>query len=110
MRDAKKMDWRHRISAKGYGWYLALKISKAMLAIPMFPLYVLAMLGLAALLGLWYASRGLFWEFPRHMAASVADYWTWNWFRNFDRRFWHRKFVWEATATIRHEEATDGGR
>lgn len=85
------------IAAKGYGWYLLLKVCKAVISVPMFAAYVVFWTLAAAVLAAWFAVKGVLWDFPKMMTATMAEYWERPWFRNFGRG-WYRS-QYESSVT-----------
>jgi len=76
-----------RLARRGYGWYLALKVGKALLAVPLFVLYVPALIALVLLLAAFRACAEL-WEGPKAIAADAMSFWQRKWFKGFTRAYY----------------------
>ena len=81
-----------RISTKGYGYFLALKILKAVIAVPWFLVVVFFVQFVLLLFALKTALKGIFWEYPKAMSEGVMLYWSQPWFRNFSRAFYRKHY------------------
>ena len=77
-----------RVCNRGYGWYVAAKIGKAICAVPMFVLTMLAITVVAILLAIRRAIESLWTEFLSDVPSMVAHYWNSRWFSGFGRKHW----------------------
>jgi hypothetical protein len=83
----KKANALMRLAAKGYGWYLALKIGKAALAVPCFLLWLPLWTLLTVVVCAWEMLK-----IPATLAKewieSVLEFWSKPWFRGFTRSYY----------------------
>lgn len=83
-----EMSHMQRICNKGYGWYVAAKVVKAVCAVPAFLLLMIVMPVLAFLLAVRRAIECLWSEFLADLPSMVAHYWKGRWFSGFSRKHW----------------------
>jgi hypothetical protein len=84
----EKLPWQIRIAQRGYGWYLAMKIGKALAAAPMFLLWLPLYAALGAVL--WLAECVI--EACKTTASvygEAASYWRKRWFTGFSRSYYY---------------------
>lgn len=82
------------IAERGYGYYLALKIGKALAAIPYYPLFIAGWVVILAAIGLVFAVKAVFWTFPLAMTELFQTYWTdTRWFSGFSRAEYRRLYT-----------------
>lgn len=79
------IEWQRRVAARGYGWYLALKIGKAAIAVPLFVLHS----AWAFPLGLACYLYDAFKDCGKELFSLSRDYWRRNWFSGFSRRHYN---------------------
>src|SRR5690606_18055565 len=94
-----------RICGRGYGWYLAIKIVKAVIAIPLFPIYIVGVPVLYCVLRVLLFCKYLIAKFPYELYAECVEYWGWNWFRNFSRRAYNK--IYHAPKPIVYGDYAD---
>lgn len=76
-----------KVAKLGYGWYLALKIGKAVIAIPYFPIVMAACLALSLLVWLWECAKSA-WTIAVEVPDWVTEYWRSKWFSGFGRSYY----------------------
>lgn len=81
-------DMMIKLAGRGYGWYLALKIGKAVLALPLFVIWLPAYLALGAVvwvcMSAWEAGRAVF-----DIGMEGVRFWRKNWFKGFSRKYYN---------------------
>lgn len=94
------MEWQMKLAKRGYGWYLALKIGKAIIAIPWFFVLMVVMICVSAVLLIWNgvkSSRATVMD----LLECVADYWRSKWFKGFSRTYYRSLSYYKATTIAR---------
>lgn len=76
------------LAAKGYGWYLALKIVKALLSVPLFVCWIGVLSVLAVCIGVWDAIKAFAWDLPAGMVQEARDFWAKRWLSGFSRAYY----------------------
>lgn len=76
-----------RLAARGYGWYLALKIGKALLAVPCFVAWLFLWPALALFVFVQETVKLLL-SIAAEAIEGVDDFWGRPWFRGFTRRYY----------------------
>lgn len=93
------------ISRRGYRWYLLLKICKALLSVPLFALWALWIVAIAAAVFVSLLLEALL-ETAACMASGLYEFWgRTKWFSGFSRKRWHYLHVHLKGK----EEKTNGG-
>ena len=77
-----------RVASRGYGWYLALKIGKAVVAVPWFFVTMAAVLVAGVLAYSWGIIK-LARDFAHEAMAMGVGYWRRNWFKGFSRQHYN---------------------
>jgi len=81
-------DLLRKICNRGYGFYLAFKILKALIAVPWF---IICAILIAIITPIYYFCvmiKTIFTEVLPEIGQMVVDYWSKPWFRHFSKDFW----------------------
>jgi hypothetical protein len=82
------MSFLAKLAGRGYHWYLPLKIGKALVAVPLFVLWLPVYAVAGTVVVLLTVTKMMLLEIPVEIFNEARDYWKRKWFRGFSRAFY----------------------